>query len=199
MVLREWPEDAPGPGWAQVAVGSPQDVERGLDLLRGTEAVEGVRLVPAGTADPWLLFLSLHVLVQAAGGAVTDEKGRLLAIERLGRWDLPKGKVDRGEELPDAAVREVREECGLDTVRLIAPLCATWHTYVRDDERHLKRTDWFLMEASAQEELVPQAEEDITAVAWLDAEGVARMRHGTYPGLLKVLSAWEAAVGRRRT
>ena len=52
-----------------------------------------------------------------------------LAGERLGVWDLPKGKVEKSEDIEQAAVREVQEECGLVDVRLVAPLTSTWHTY----------------------------------------------------------------------
>ena len=58
--------------------------------------------------------------------------------------------------------------------RYLAHLCA-------QGPPHLKRTDWFHMRASASEDLVPQVEEDIQEVRWLDADGVARMRSDTYP------------------
>jgi len=144
----------------------------------------------------WKEFKGGFRYVQAAGGAVTDERGRLLAIHRLGRWDLPKGKVDDGEAIPEAAVREVQEECGLQHVTLLAPLCETWHTYERNGEQHLKRTDWFLMRASSKETLVPQADEAISEVCWLDAKAVRRMKADTYPSLLSVVEAWEAAPDR---
>ena len=38
-------------------------------------------------------------------------------IQRLGDWDLPKGKVEKREGVEAAAVREVQEECGLVTLR----------------------------------------------------------------------------------
>ena len=46
----------------------------------------------------------------AAGGLVFNAHEELLMIERWDRWDLPKGKVEKGESLPDAAWREVEEE-----------------------------------------------------------------------------------------
>jgi hypothetical protein len=53
------------------------------------------------------------------------------------------------------------------------------------------------MRASSKEELVPQSEEDIGEVRWLDAAGVERLRAETYPSLLSVVEAWEAAVRSR--
>jgi hypothetical protein len=49
------------------------------------------------------------------------------------------------------------------------------------------------MAGRSSDPLVAQAEEDIDAARWLDAEGVARMRHDTYPSLQRVLNAWEQA------
>ena len=39
-------------------------------------------------------------------------------IFRRGKWDLPKGKLDKGEKIEDCAVREVEEETGLKNVKL---------------------------------------------------------------------------------
>ncbi|MGK5627769.1 NUDIX domain-containing protein [Streptomyces sp. URMC 123] len=55
-------------------------------------------------------------LVVAASAVVTDEEGRILLQRRRdnGLWALPGGGMDMSESLPGAAVREVREETGLD-------------------------------------------------------------------------------------
>jgi hypothetical protein len=57
--------------------------------------------------------------VEAAGGLVALRDGRILLIKRLGKWDLPKGKVEKGESLQETALREVVEECGLEKSPLI--------------------------------------------------------------------------------
>lgn len=150
----------------------------------------GVQVRSAKGFDAWEAFQADHVLVIAAGGLVLDEEDRLLGIRRLGKWDLPKGKVEKCEEIPAAAVREVQEECGLKEVTLIKPLTSTWHTYERKGRQHLKRTDWFLMRASAKERLTAQTEEDIEEVLWLDDMGIRMMEKDTYPSLLPVLAAW---------
>lgn len=155
----------------------------------GREEV-GAQLRPVKGFDAWDAFRADHVIVIAAGGLVLDEEDRLLAIRRLGKWDLPKGKVEKGEAIEVGAVREVQEECGLKDVELIAPLTSTWHTYERKGRQHLKRTDWFLMRASAKEHLTAQTEEDIEEVRWMDAKGLKEMERDTYPSLLPVLAAW---------
>lgn len=153
----------------------------------------------------WDWFRARYTFVQAAGGTVTDENGRLLVMHRRGMWDLPKGKVDKGEAIADAAVREVMEECGLKHVEIVkqgsgsrTPIAETWHTYEHKGEDFLKRTDWFLMEASSREELVAEAEEDITEVKWMTDDEVVQMRRVTYPTLRAVIDAWRSAMGLGR-
>lgn len=161
-----------------------EEVERG--------DMEGGITVVGHDFDAWEAFQREHDFVLAAGGLVMDEHGRLLAIKRLGKWDLPKGKVEKGEALDVGAVREVQEECGLQHVELKEFVTSTWHTYERKGRQHLKRTDWFLMRASSNEELTAQSEEDIEEVRWLDNDGVRMMEGDTYPSLLPVLKAWRS-------
>jgi 8-oxo-(d)GTP phosphatase len=61
--------------------------------------------------------------VRAAGAVVTRKGGDVLLVHRpsYDDWSFPKGKVDRGEHVVAAAVREVAEETGLD-IRLGPPL-----------------------------------------------------------------------------
>ncbi len=194
VIAGEAPDgELPG-NWLAMRVDDLRELRPAVKQFERRSELAGMLLYGDDVTALWKEFKGRFRFVQAAGGAVTDEQGRLLAIHRLGRWDLPKGKVDKGEGIPEAAVREVMEECGLRNVALVAPLCETWHTYERNGEQHLKRTDWFLMHASSTEALVPQAEEDIGAVRWLDAAGVRDLKADTYPSLLSVVEAWEAAV-----
>jgi 8-oxo-dGTP diphosphatase len=57
--------------------------------------------------------------VNCAGAVVRDGEGRVLLVLRAnepsrGLWSIPGGRIEPGESAPDAAVREVREETGLD-------------------------------------------------------------------------------------
>lgn len=195
----EAPRGAPIAGVPVVQLTALQDLDNVLADLWPLPGIHGAVLFGPLAEQTWDHFRARYVPVLAAGGAVTDEQGRLLAIHRLGRWDLPKGKVDPGESVPAAAVREVREECGLQEVSIERPLCDTWHTYAREGKDHLKRTEWFLMRAPGMQRLEAQASENISRVEWMDEEGIATMKRDTYPAILTVISAWEEAVHRSRT
>jgi ADP-ribose pyrophosphatase YjhB (NUDIX family) len=174
-----------------IEVRSRKELRELVQRLNNGEEEGGVE-VTGQEFDPWQAFQDDHVFVLAAGGVVEDEHGRLLAIKRLGKWDLPKGKVEKGEAVETGAVREVQEECGLEEVGLTKFVTSTWHTYERKGKQHLKRTDWFLMHASSKQPLTAQTEEDIEEVRWLDIDGVRMMEADTYPSLLPVLEAWRA-------
>ncbi len=176
----------------EVRTGS--DVMEALAQWRSEEQARALILHGTDADEVWEVFSGLYVFVQAAGGCVTDERKRLLVIHRLGVWDLPKGKVDKGEAVDAGALREVREECGLKKLELLNRLCETWHTYERKGKQHLKRTDWYLMRGTNSEQLIAQHEEDISEVRWMDAREVAAMKTSTYPSLRQVITAWEEAV-----
>lgn len=180
-------------GWLAIRVDRPEELPHLVEVLANRPEILGIHIFHADKEELWNWFKQPYKFVQAAGGAATDERGRLLAIHRLGRWDLPKGKVEKDEPIEVAAVREVQEECGLQDIELLRPLCHTWHTYERNGKQHLKRTDWFLMSGNSSEALIAQADEDIDQARWLDNAGVEELRRDTYPSLQVVLTAWEAA------
>ncbi len=126
--------------------------------------------------------------VRAAGGIVTAPDGTMLLIQRNGRWDLPKGKVEAGETLLQAALREVQEETGIKTQPLshsaTQPL-KTYHIFNLYGGWHLKQTSWFPMSAEKQP-VTPQQEEGITDVVWVAPDEWHRRLSSSY-GTLKTI------------
>lgn len=155
------------------------------------EDCQGLKLICSDADLVWQKFQSAFKLMHAAGGLVTDQEGRVLAIHRMGRWDLPKGKLERGEDPTSAAVREVEEECGITDLQLKDHLITTWHGYLHKGSHILKRTDWYEMFVdSTDKELTPQEEEDIDRVEWLDEDGVRVLMDDTYSSIRRVVEKW---------
>ena len=132
-------------------------------------------------------FFKKFTLVTAAGGLVMNGNDEVLLIYRKGKWDLPKGKKEKGEKLEDCALREVEEETGLKQVKLISPLTVTYHTYHEGSRYMLKDSHWFNMKASAKQQLVPQKEEDIHEIKWVAAEDLVSYFPESYPSIADVL------------
>ncbi|WP_143960367.1 NUDIX hydrolase [Litoribacter populi] len=120
-------------------------------------------------------------IVKAAGGVVIKGE-RVLFIKRLGKWDLPKGKFDKGETPEECAVREVEEEC-MVKVKLGEPIIKTWHTYTHNRKSILKKTYWFAMEIIDDSKMKPQAEEGIEDVKWLNHQEAKYALVNSYPSM----------------
>ncbi len=131
---------------------------------------------------------TLTKVIEAAGGAVKNSEGKLLMIHRRGKWDLPKGKIDKGETPEKAAVREVEEECGVSGLRIVRSLSPTYHTYKEKEQLILKKTYWYEMTTSDSKVLVPQTEEGISKCEWRDAAGVAEALKDTFHSVIEVVS-----------
>lgn len=145
----------------------PATAERLIDILytANTTNLLSVTLLADDHQVVEERIRSLFKLVKAAGGVVAKQD-RMLLMFRRGVWDLPKGKLDPGERSREAAVREVEEETGVRAA-LGEKLCTTWHTYVHNGNRVLKRTKWYRMTCLDDSRMVPQAEEGITKLDWM--------------------------------
>ncbi len=127
------------------------------------------------------------IKIEAAGGLVYNSKNELLCIKRLGMWDLPKGKIDKGETPVQAALREVEEETGLHGLEVTAFKNTTFHVYRSPHHNNrwvFKPTYWYTMNYKGDEIPVPQTSESITAVCWRNKFLIAE---DTYPSLLQLL------------
>jgi 8-oxo-dGTP pyrophosphatase MutT (NUDIX family) len=134
-------------------------------------------------------FWKKFIVIKAAGGLVQNENGNLLFMLRRGVWDLPKGKLDKGETLEQCAVREVGEETGVQKIGLENFLLATYHTYDESGKHFLKETSWYRMKAPREQALTPQLEEQITELKWVAPEKLGVYMRNTYPSIVDVLTA----------
>lgn len=128
-------------------------------------------------------------VLQAGGGLVYRSSGEVLMIFRRGKWDLPKGKREKGESLEACAVREVEEETGIAGIRLVSHLLTTYHTYHESGKFILKESWWYKMESNDDRSLVPQTEEDIAEATWLSPAALDTPMQNTFPSIKDVLAA----------
>lgn len=103
--------------------------------------------------------------IKAAGGIVENDKEEILLIYRNKYWDLPKGKLEKRENKKEGAIREVMEECGLQSAEITSKLPSTYHMYKLNSKWVLKKTYWYTMQSN-QKELTPQIEEGIETAGW---------------------------------
>lgn len=160
-----------------------------LQLLNGESTFVSV-LYDRDPENLFSVFKSCFVYVKAAGGVVVDD-GKILMIKRLGVYDLPKGHLESGETIEECAVREVEEECGLEQVKITAPLKSTLHIYYRDCKWYLKNTCWYAMACRPGCTLVPQTEEGIEEVFWQPIIQLEEVKCNTYPSLLEILDCFQ--------
>ena len=125
--------------------------------------------------------------VQAAGGVVKNELDEILFIFKKGKWDLPKGKNDGSEIAKECALREVKEETGLVKVKAGKNICTTYHTYHEFGKHILKETEWFSMKATSQQNLVPQQEEGIQKIEWVNELNIPDKLKKSFPLIADVL------------
>lgn len=109
----------------------------------------------------------------AAGGVVVDRRGRVVVVRQRARtWSLPKGHVEAGEGVLDAARREIHEECGLADLELVCEL----GSYSRLGFRHglpERKTITLFLFRSPEATLRPRDPANPEA-RWVSRESVAR-------------------------
>ncbi len=127
--------------------------------------------------------------ITAAGGFVVNHDEDVLVIHRLGVYDLPKGKTEKGESPKQTALREVEEECGLDNLKADRFLCSTYHTYVQKGIHFLKETAWYHMTYDGNKTPNPQVEEQIVSAEWLSVIQLEKVIKNTYPSIIEVIKS----------
>lgn len=134
-------------------------------------------------------FFKKFTLIHAAGGLVINEKNEALLIHRLGKWDLPKGKMEPKETPEESCLREINEETGLVTLNIVRPLASTFHTYHQDAHFMLKETHWFLVNGNSTELLKPQKEEGIDGIEWVATGEMDKCLANTYASIRDVINS----------
>jgi 8-oxo-dGTP pyrophosphatase MutT (NUDIX family) len=129
-------------------------------------------------------------IVEAGGGLVVNRNEEILFIFRRGKWDLPKGKLEKHEKVKAGAVREVEEECGITNPVIREELITTFHKFKNKGKECLKKSYWFVMDYDGEEELIPQLEEDITKVRWMSVDKFEKVNQNTFLSISDVLEAY---------
>jgi len=111
----------------------------------------------------------LKVIV-AAGGLVYNSQNEILFIYRNKKWDLPKGKAEKGENIEETAIREVEEETHVQGLEIVRFLQTTYHIINRNGKYKLKETHWYEMKTDFEGELIPETSEGIKKAKWKNFE-----------------------------
>lgn len=170
--------------------------EQILEMLRiSKKSTKPLTIVLIGKPKKLMKRISAEFkIIIAAGGLVFNNKNEILAIKRLGKWDLPKGKVKKYEGMEEAAMREVEEETAAQGLSVTSHLTETYHTYYRNRKWILKKTYWYVMYCSEPDSLIPQIEEDIEEVKWFKFKKLDPDKLDTYPAIKWILHEYQEFV-----
>tara|TARA_B100000927_G_scaffold286742_1_gene278671 strand:+ start:475 stop:1080 length:606 start_codon:yes stop_codon:yes gene_type:complete len=137
----------------------------------------------------WYYFLNMFKLIEAAGGLVRNLKtNHFLFIFRNKKWDLPKGRINKNEEVQKAAIREVEEETGVENLSITKPLNTTYHIFKRNRKYRLKKTFWYLMETDYNGELTPEIKEGIEKAIWIEKKLIVSLKSEMYQNINLIIS-----------
>lgn len=159
-------------------------------LLEAESSLEPINLICicSNPKEVWVNTIEKLKIIEAAGGLIQNNKNEYLLIFRRGKWDLPKGKIDKGELKEQAAIREVREETGIKSIEIISSLSTTYHVYRLKNKLVLKKTFWFLMHHDGNDKLYPQGEEDIEKALWLPQNEIQKLMPNMFGSIHSLFS-----------
>ena len=137
----------------------------------------------------WYYFLGMFKLIEASGGLVKNIKtNHFLFIFRNKKWDLPKGRINKNEEVKNAAIREVEEETGVQDLSIIKPLNTTYHIFKKNRKYRLKKTFWYLMHTDYSNKLTPEIKEGIDKAVWIEKNAIVTLKSTMYQNINLVIS-----------
>lgn len=155
---------------------------------------QGIFLFSWDIEADWQEFISNFKVITAGGGLVLNPKKEVLFIYRGNKWDLPKGRIEKGESIEETAIREVEEECGIFNLNISQFLLKTYHVFYHDNERRLKETFWYLMSSDYDGELNPQEEEGITEVVFKNEKQIEKALENSYANIKLVYEKYKKIV-----
>ncbi|MEL0186054.1 MAG: NUDIX domain-containing protein [Flavobacteriaceae bacterium] len=132
-------------------------------------------------------FKSKIKTIYASGGIVKNKKSEILFIFRRGKWDLPKGKADKGETKKQTALREVKEETGVKKLAINKFFRTSFHIVRSNKKYYLKETTWYLMSSNYEGDLIPQIDEGIKSVKWKNLNQVKKIKEKTFKNISIIL------------
>jgi ADP-ribose pyrophosphatase YjhB (NUDIX family) len=166
---------------------SEKDLKRDFNWFLKQKKCSTLIFYSATVSKAQTNFLKSYRQIEAAGGFILSSEGALF-IYRNKKWDLPKGKIDKGETPRKAAIRECEEECGISKLKIKKQLPETFHFYKIKGKLVLKKTYWFEMSTVTGQKLKPQKEEGITQIKWFKKTGIEKTIKNTFPSVLDVLT-----------
>lgn len=138
-------------------------------------------------------YLKTKFTVIEAAGGIVEKEGKILLILRNDLWDIPKGKIELGENIETAAMREIVEETGVQ-VSINEKICTSWHTYIRNDKYVLKKTYWYRMQCEDDTKMTPQKEENIQKTIWMTPSEVDLAMHHSFKTIKRVVKKYRKSI-----
>ena len=135
-------------------------------------------------------FKEKLVTIKATGGIVTNKKNQILFIYRKGKWDLPKGKMEKNESKKESALREVIEETGVKKLKIINFFSTTFHLIKVKREYFLKETHWYTMKTKYDGKLKPQKSEGIISAKWKTFDQALEIKKKTFRNIAIILTKY---------
>ncbi len=181
VIVRSGMSDRYREGWKRIE--TTTDAINPAELtgwLQAEPSIQGITVFCPSPAGMMKHFFRDYKLIKAAGGLVHNPEGKILFIYRNDKWDLPKGKLEKGEQPDHAALREVEEETHVSGLTILRKLKTTYHTYTLEDRPVLKKTYWFEMNCRKGAFTKPQREEGIEEVKWMSRQEIHEALKNTY-------------------
>ncbi len=86
---------------------NPKELQDFINNFEHKEEIKKAYIYHHNLEELMVVFSDCFKVIYAGGGVVKNSSGQILFIHRLGVWDLPKGKAEKGESNEETALREV--------------------------------------------------------------------------------------------